>query len=455
MKERLQMPVANGGVLDLFEQAVPGQFFEQLQKELGLPARRRIFNLPLVNWLMISQHLDPKATLSTAVQQVVQQRPRTLLPDHKRIRERTVSCHTGAYSDARRAMPVIAAEKVADRVLEHLMQCRRQALPSWDRRVFVLDGSTLEAPHTPELVAAYPPAQNQHGESHWPVLLLLVAEELTTGLAQRPGWGPMYGPDAVSEQKLTERILGQLPAASVIMGDINFGVFSVTFAATQRGHDVLLRLQPNRAQALGRGLPLGPATDEPICWRPSAWDRKQHPNLPTDACVQGRFIAQQVKASNGVSRTLYFFTTLPLAVGQILELYGQRWNIETDLRSLKQTVDLKMLRCQSVDMIAKELVLAIVGYNLVRAVMNTAAQQNHLDPRRLSFSRSQDVVTAALPGLDAAATQEEYQARLHRMLQLVASCKLPDRSRRSTTPRHVWGHSCKFPKRKPTLPNSN
>ncbi len=106
-------------------------------------------------------------------------------------------------------------------------------------------------------------------------------------------------------------------------------------------------------------------------------------------------------------------------------------------------------------MIAKELVLAIVGYNLVRAVMNAAAEPHNLDPRRLSFSRSQDVVNAALPRLEAAVTQTEYQGRLQRMLQLIASCKLPDRSRRPTTPRHVWGHSCKFPKRKPTSPNNN
>jgi hypothetical protein len=384
------------------------------------------------------------------VQQVVQQRPRSLLPDHKRIREGTVSGHTGAYSDARQAMPLVVAEKVADRLVEHLMQFRRPALAGWDRRVFVLDGSTVEAPHTPELVEAYPPAQNQYGNSHWPVLLLLLAEELTTGLAQRPCWGPMYGPNAVSEQELTERVLERLPAASVILGDINFGVFSVAFAATQRGDDALLRLQPNRARSVGRGLPLGPATDEPVVWRPSAYERKQHPDLPADACVHGRFIAQRVKASNGVSQTLYFFTTLPLTVEQILELYGQRWNIETDLRSLKQTVNLKMLRCQSVDMIAKELVLTIASYNLVRAVMNAAAQQNHLDPRRLSFSRSQDVITAALPGLEAATTPAEYETRLQRMLQLVASCKLPDRSRRRATPRQVWGHSCKFPKRKPT-----
>ena len=81
---------------------------------------------------MISQRLDSKATRSTAVLQVlsckccpasavlqvVQQQPRVLLSDHKRIREGTVSCHTGAYRDARQAMPLVVAEKVADRVLD-------------------------------------------------------------------------------------------------------------------------------------------------------------------------------------------------------------------------------------------------------------------------------------------------------------------------------------------------
>jgi hypothetical protein len=440
-----------GGILDLYGEAVPHEFFAQMEQELGLPARRRVFNLPLVVWLMIAQRLDAKATMSTAVQQVAQQRPQVLLTDHKRNREGTVSCHTGAYSDARQAMPVKVAERVADRVLEHLLLNRRDALPGWNRRVFVLDGSSVEAPHTPELVKAYPPARNQHGESHWPVLRLLVADELTTGLAERPCWGPMYGPDAVSEQELTESILDRLPDAAVVMGDINFGVFTVALAAAQRGHGQLFRLMPKRARVVGHGLLLQPGTDVPVCWQPSAFERKQHPDLPPDACVRGRLIVRQVVASNGVSMTLYFFTTLQLGVEQILQLYGQRWDIETDLRSLKQTLKLQMLRCQSVDMVAKELVLAVVGYNLVRAVMNVAAEQNNLDPRRLSFSRSQDVVNAALPGLDAARTRKDYSAGILKMLRLVASCKLPDRSRRSPTPRHVWGHSCKFPRRK-TVP---
>ncbi len=94
----------------------------------------------------------------------------------------------------------MVAEKVADRVLDHLLRGRRGALPGWCRRVFILNGSSLEMPHTEELAKAFPP----HPKSHWPVLLMLVAHELTTDLAERPCWGPMYGSEAVSEQALTE-----------------------------------------------------------------------------------------------------------------------------------------------------------------------------------------------------------------------------------------------------------
>jgi hypothetical protein len=95
--------------------------------------------------------------------------------------------------------------------------------------------------------------------------------------------------------------------------------------------------------------------DQQVCWCPSAYERKQHPDLPADACVRGRLIVQQVTASDGSSVTLYLFTTLPLTVEQLVQLYGRRWNVETDLRSLKRTVDLQVLHCKSADMIAKDL----------------------------------------------------------------------------------------------------
>ena len=438
------------GILDLFQAALPEEFFKELESQRKKRPQRCIFSLSLVVWLMIVQRLDRKATLSTAVEQVVQKRPRPLLSDHKRLSEGTVSCHTGAYSDARQAMPVEVAYQVADRVLDYFQKTRREALPGFQQPVFVLDGSSVTPPHTPELVKAYPPLASgqDRRESHWPVLRVLVAHELTTGLATRPCWGAMYGEQSVSEQALTEQILERLPAGSVLMGDINFGVFSVAYAAQRHDHDMLWRLQENRARLIAGGRPLISGMDQPVGWKPSPHDRAHHPEIPAEACLCGRLIVRQVTASNGEIVTLYLFTTLQLPVEQILELYGQRWDVETDLRSLKRTLNLHMLSCQSRDMIAKELVLAVTAYNFVRAVMSLAAERADIDPRRLSYSRSEDVVNAALPGLDAAGSEAEYRSRLERMLDLVASCKLPNRKRPST-PRALWRRNySKFPYRK-------
>jgi hypothetical protein len=198
---------APDGVLDLYQKVASAEFFQQLRQDLKLKSRRRIFDLPLVVWLMMVQRWDTKATLATAVQQVVQKRPAALLSDHKRIRKGRGSGHTGAYSDARQEMPVGVAQRVADRIFEPLLPtARREALPGWNRRVFILDGSSVDLAHTPELVQAYPPATNQHGESHWPVLKLLVAQELTSGLAGRPLLGPDTGRSPVNKYQKTSGI---------------------------------------------------------------------------------------------------------------------------------------------------------------------------------------------------------------------------------------------------------
>jgi hypothetical protein len=124
------------GVLELFREAASEEFFQDLKQDLKLSSRRRIYDLPLVMWLMMVQRWDGKSTLSTAVQQVVEKRPAVLVGDHKRVREGTVSIHTGAYSDARQKMPVEAAERVSDRVFEHLMQNRARRCRDGTGRYF-------------------------------------------------------------------------------------------------------------------------------------------------------------------------------------------------------------------------------------------------------------------------------------------------------------------------------
>ena len=145
---------------------------------------------------------------------------------------------------------------------------------------------------------------------------------------------------------------------------------------------------------------------------------------------------------------LYLFTTLDLPGEEILGIYKLRWNVETDLRSLKRTLGLHQLSSKSLDMVEKELLLAMAAYNLVRAVMCLAARRANLTPRQLSFSFVRTVVEAALPGLDHAANEGEYQRQLDRMLRYAAQGKLPNRSQRRSYPREVWGRGGHFPTRK-------
>jgi hypothetical protein len=85
--------------------------------------------------------------------------------------------------------------------------------------VFILDGTTFTLPPTPALKKAFPPATNQHGESVWPVAMLMVASELSTGCILTPQIGAMYGPNNTSEAAQAERIADRLPSNALVLAD--------------------------------------------------------------------------------------------------------------------------------------------------------------------------------------------------------------------------------------------
>jgi hypothetical protein len=319
------------------------------------------------------------------------------------------------------------------------------------REAFFVDGSSLRTPHTEALCAQYPPGSNQHGESHWPLLRIVVAHDLYTGLAMRPQWGPMRGDHAVSEQGLLEQAMDRLPKDAVVVGDANFGVFSVVYAAAQRAHPVVMRLTSVRAQHLAQGE-LRDGIEQRLHWKPSRDDLRNHPQLPLDAGVVGRLIVRQVHPSNGNQPFLLalFTTLLEEQSDQVLELYGQRWNIETDLRHLKDTLGLEQLSCTTPEMVAKEIDVALLAYNLVRAVTCLAAQKAGLRPRQFSFTRVRNVINAFTPLIAAASDDRQRQQLFDDMMYYVGQAKLPKRNRkRPSSPRAVWGRPQVYPKRKP------
>ena len=289
----------------------------------------RVYNTAVVVWLMITQRLQAEGTLETAVLELPGL-PAIFWPNPCQRRqpgERPMSGNTGAYNQARQRLPVKVVQGFCDGLFEQLSAGTNGSLPTIGRRAFVFDGTTIRTPHTKELKQLYPPTSNQEGESHWPLIRMVVAHDLVTGLGMRPAWGAVNGLHAVSEQRLFEQAVERLPALAVVIADANFGVFSVAYAAVQRNHPVVVRMTAQRAQSLLRE-PLSDGIDRRLDWRPTKADRKKHPDLPPEACIRGRLIVTLVQPSDGSTVFLLcLFTTLEEDRDEIVKLYGLRWNI--------------------------------------------------------------------------------------------------------------------------------
>ena len=406
-------------------------------------------------WLLVFQRLQGGEPLGAAVLELLRGLPAGFWPRPcKRLRQwreqgKVPSGNTGAYNQARQELPLKTVQQSCDRIFEQLIAQTDASGSGQKSRAFLLDGSSMRLAHSTALCELYPAGSNQHGEGHWPLLRVLVAHDLRTGLAARPEWGAMHGPDAVSEQKLLERAIDRLPSGSTVIGDANFGVFSVAYAATQRQHPVVLRLTAERARHLA-GEPLQDGIDRMLVWKPSAADRRSHPDLPSDASIRGRLILRQVQPHNRTRPLLLpLFTTLGSSQQEIFGLYGQRWAIETDLRTLKSTLHLDQLTCSTPDMVAKEIEMGIAAYNLVRAMIYLASEQSGIPPRGYSFTRVRRILQTFGPILADAPNQRQAKRTFEQILRLVQQSKLPQRKRkRPSYPREVWKRGATFPNRK-------
>lgn len=429
-------------VLSLYAQIAPGELFRLLQRNLGLPTRSGIYTPRVLIWMMMRQRLDARGTLATAVQELAAGELDPLLSRCKRAEEHRVSVATGGYCQARQNLPKELLERSLEEILQRLRNHLEERLSGFDQPVNVLDGSSLQLQHSPELRKAYPPTRNQHGESHWPMLRVVVLQDVETGMAERPCWGPMYGEGAVSEQHLADRALDPLPPGAIIIGDRNFGIFATAYAAHQRGHRVVIRLQGHRAKAI-MGRPISQEGDHTVEWRAGGGDRAGKEDRPRDAKIQGRLVVCRVGRAKS-KQWLYLFTTLTIPTDEVVALYGKRWNVETDLRGLKQTARLQRIAVQSVEMMEKELLAAILAYNLVRAVMVMAARRAGLHTRQLSFTYAYNLVQMGLTGVLAAPTVGQQIERMERIIELVSRCKLPNRRKRRSFPRAVWGRGATY-----------
>ncbi len=220
---------------------------------------------------------------------------------------------------------------------------------------------------------------------------------------------PLHSHDMGLVRKLHPR----LEPGDVLVGDRGFCSFahlamriSQEFHAVFRVHQKqIINFTPGRPHAGRRrsdgatkGLPssrwiraLG-LTDQVVEWlkpeRPPGWmSREEFAALPASVTV--RELRYRIDVPGFRTRVITLVTTLlnetVYTAEALAKLSLKRWEVETHLRELKQTMKLDVLKCETVEGITKELTMYALVYNLVRVVMLEAARRQGVDVERISF----------------------------------------------------------------------
>jgi Transposase DDE domain len=172
---------------------------------------------------------------------------------------------------------------------------------------------------------------------------------------------------------------------------------------------------PPHPQAAQKGLPrsrwlrqLG-VTDQLVAWGkpvrppvpPPEW---LTPELfaawPATRCVRER--RYRVAPAGCRTQTVTLVTTLVevalYPADALADLYQRRWQGETNLRHLKETMGLDVLHCQRLAGVRKELTVFALVYNLVCVVMLEVAKRQGVALDRLSFVEALRWLSTARPG---------------------------------------------------------
>jgi hypothetical protein len=369
-----------------------------------------------------------------------------LSPRGKPLSRQLRSLATTSLSDARQRLPLGVFAQTLRHCAQQLSTGAQDLLwRGW--RVVLLDGSTFRLRpfnDIPEHFPAHRPG-NCKKPPYWCVVRVVVGFCLGTGAVLDCALGSLKA----SEQALSATLLsGGSWLKSLLVGDRNFGVYSVLRTIVGAQAHGLVRLTKARAAKLARsaGVRLIHGLDAPVVWTPSAQD--QCPEQLSRVPVAGRLLVFRVLRPGFPPLTLFLFTTLVEAQAYppkaLVELYGQRWRVELCLRFVKTELDLNFLECQSADMARKEWLAGLIAYNLIRSVMAAAAAHAKISVHILSFSRSRQLFLIWL--LRWAVRPREVQ-RWQRLLADVALVRLPQRVKpRPPEPRAIRPFQKNFPK---------
>jgi hypothetical protein len=298
------------------------------------------------------------------------------------------------------------------------------------RPVSLVDGSTASMPDTPANQRAFPQPRSQKAGLGFPIVRVVALISLATGVVRDLALGPYQGKET-GETALFRALWDRLQAGEVVLGDRYFASFFGIAGLAQRGVDGLFRMHQRRKCDFRRGRRIA-VTDHVVSWtrpaRPEWMDEATYARMPDE--LEVRELRVSVSQPGFRVDELVLVTTMldgaTYTKEELADLFLQRWNIELDLRSIKDVLQMDVLRCKTPEMVEKEIWMHLLAYNLIRGVMAQAAREHTKQPRELSFKGTLQTMTAFQDVLRHA-TPDAREVLMATMLEAVASHRVGDR----------------------------
>ncbi|MCH7702896.1 MAG: IS4 family transposase [Planctomycetes bacterium] len=341
------------------------------------------------------------------------------------------SSNTGAYCRARGKLSEKVIRQITIRVGEGCEDQLGKELLWHGRHVRLVDGSTVSMSDTPENQEAYPQNPQQKEGLGFPIARVVVLLSLATGMVTDMAMGPYAGKET-GEPALLRSRLGRFKRGDILLADRYYCSYFMIALLQERGIDLVVRLHQRRPVNFRRGRRLGKddqviTRDRPQ--RPKWMEEQTYDRVPPS--IEVRAIRVHLGQPGYRVESFVAVTTLTNAKEypkeDIASLYQSRWLAELDIRAIKITMGMDILRCKTPEMVGKEIWTCLLAYNLIRRAMLQSAQEAGVSPRTLSFTAAvqtigaswmvmvlgDDTLTSLEPILKPSTSRELQFARCH------------------------------------------
>ena len=315
--------------------------------------------------------------------------------------QRPCSAETGAYCQARKRLPEEFYAEVARKSGQSLDNSAKKEWLWKGRRVLAYDGSTVSMPDTPENQEAYPQPPQQRLGVGFPLARIAAFFSLSCGAVLDLDVCS-YSGKGHSELGMLRKLWGILIPGDVLLADRYMCAWHEIFLLKQRGIDTVTRIHHCRRVDFRSGKRLG-KDDHIVEWRRPgrirSIDWQALKSLPERLTIRETRV--RIQQPGFRCRSMIVVSTLldaeEVTASDLAELYRARWNAELDLRSLKQTMQMDILRCKTPELVRKEIWTHILAYNLIRTIIAQAAVNHGVEPRTISFKGAIQTLEAFQP----------------------------------------------------------